>query len=359
MMQDNHDRHWHFDIDIVGGCNLRCPSCPVGNSDYGAVPKGYMKPDMLDAILTKAKAECRSLDISLYNWTEPFLHPRLAEMIGIVKSHGLTCTISTNLNIIKKLEDVLAAGPDVIRVSASGFWQERYGVTHAKGDIEVVKKNMRTLSLLKDKMGAKTALTVLFHRYKDNAEDEVAFRQFAGDYGYKFTAVWAYLMPLEKVLEVAEPGSTGNIVTQSDQTLIDRLALPTDKALEVARGADYAGCGLRDVQVAITVEGNAMLCCSTYDLQKNKIGPYLDMTLDALQAARNAHALCTTCTKHGAHALGAYHPADKLDEIAFKTVEEAGRGPTHPRLRKGSFMTSLDRFRRRTRRKVLQLTGQL
>ena len=23
---------WQFDIDVVGSCNLRCPSCPVGNS---------------------------------------------------------------------------------------------------------------------------------------------------------------------------------------------------------------------------------------------------------------------------------------------------------------------------------------
>ena len=23
---------WLFDVDIVGRCNLRCPSCPVGNS---------------------------------------------------------------------------------------------------------------------------------------------------------------------------------------------------------------------------------------------------------------------------------------------------------------------------------------
>ena len=41
---------WLFDVDIVGRCNLRCPSCPVGNSaevprpGIGGGPKAITKP---------------------------------------------------------------------------------------------------------------------------------------------------------------------------------------------------------------------------------------------------------------------------------------------------------------------------
>lgn len=33
---------FHYFIDVVGGCNLRCPSCPVGNSPEADHSKGLM-----------------------------------------------------------------------------------------------------------------------------------------------------------------------------------------------------------------------------------------------------------------------------------------------------------------------------
>ena len=73
---------WQFYVDVVGACNLRCPSCPVGNST-AKMPHGYMSPSLLDEIVRKAVSECQRLQVSLFNWTEPFLHPRLAEMIRV------------------------------------------------------------------------------------------------------------------------------------------------------------------------------------------------------------------------------------------------------------------------------------
>jgi hypothetical protein len=48
-----------FDIDIVGTCNLSCPSCPTGNftiGDFAAAqkrPTGLMKLELFRAILEK------------------------------------------------------------------------------------------------------------------------------------------------------------------------------------------------------------------------------------------------------------------------------------------------------------------
>jgi len=49
-------------IDIVGTCNLRCPSCPVGNylpHDFMDLqrPKGFMKLALFEQILDKIKRE--------------------------------------------------------------------------------------------------------------------------------------------------------------------------------------------------------------------------------------------------------------------------------------------------------------
>jgi hypothetical protein len=47
-----------FNIDVLGSCNLRCPSCPVGNTKEFRLPTGFMDPQLLAAIITKAKSEC-------------------------------------------------------------------------------------------------------------------------------------------------------------------------------------------------------------------------------------------------------------------------------------------------------------
>ena len=50
-----------YNIDIAGTCNLRCPSCPVGNHDqqgYGLKRKsGFMDIQMFEDILTKIGLE--------------------------------------------------------------------------------------------------------------------------------------------------------------------------------------------------------------------------------------------------------------------------------------------------------------
>ena len=73
---------FYYYIDIVGSCNLRCPSCPVGN--YAAqMPKGLMRLDKYKQIVEKIIAEHpgERIFIDLYNWGEPILHKQLPEII--------------------------------------------------------------------------------------------------------------------------------------------------------------------------------------------------------------------------------------------------------------------------------------
>jgi len=46
-----------YTIDIVGTCNLRCPTCPVGNSPAAERPKGFMPVDVFERILGKISRE--------------------------------------------------------------------------------------------------------------------------------------------------------------------------------------------------------------------------------------------------------------------------------------------------------------
>jgi hypothetical protein len=60
-----------FNVDVLGSCNLRGPSCPVGNTKDVEPPTGFMDPPLLAAIITKAKSECEVAGVGLFHWTEP------------------------------------------------------------------------------------------------------------------------------------------------------------------------------------------------------------------------------------------------------------------------------------------------
>src|SRR5258705_13233087 len=94
-------------VDIVGTCNLRCPSCPVGNFKNSSFvsasrPKGFMEFDLFTKILDKAEAECAErgdlVEVFLYNWGEPLIHPKIAEFVAELARRKIRFFISTNLN---------------------------------------------------------------------------------------------------------------------------------------------------------------------------------------------------------------------------------------------------------------------
>lgn len=316
---------WSFDVDIVGRCNLSCPSCPVGNMPATPLQSGYMKPEFLDRIVTKALSECHVTNFALYNWTEPFVHPHLPEMVRVVKSHGIGCDLSTNLNLAKQIEAVVAENPDQIKISVSGFTQENYGVTHRGGDIELVKDNMVRLAEAKKTTQSKTRIIVVFHRYLHNQDDERDMRAFAKSLNFDFTTYWAYLMPLEKNLAFLGHEDAPTDLNAADRSLIDRLALPLDRAIEVSRVAPARDCRLRERQMAINSEGKVMLCCSVFDQSRYTLAPFLETSLEELQALKYGHSMCATCMGEGLHVLMTYGE-ESLDQLALDHVRAKNPG---------------------------------
>ncbi|MFO1091729.1 MAG: hypothetical protein U0992_00230 [Planctomycetaceae bacterium] len=176
-------------------------SCPIGNSRDVPIAKGYMSPELLDRIVARPlrNARPRVPEFGLYNWTEPFLHPDLPAMIRCVRSHGIRCSLSTNLNIIRNLDAVLTANPSKIKISLSRFEPETYvgrltGTAITSGR---VKRNLAELADARRRTGSTTELVIGFHRYLGNHDDE-RVRELARLLGLGFEPQWAYLMPWKK-----------------------------------------------------------------------------------------------------------------------------------------------------------------
>lgn len=296
--------NWDYYIDVVGSCNLRCPSCPVGNSTDADRPAGIMSNELFEKILQKIKRDAPDVtNVNLYNWTEPFVHPRLAELIELAWKYDLHSTLSSNLNIVKRLDDVMRARPHRLRVSLSGYSQELYGRTHVKGDIERVKDNMRLISEKNAAYGNHTTVEVFYHCYIDNlGADYASMREFAHSLGFNFSPMWAYMMPIEKYLE----HFNGGLKNEADRKVVDLLAVKPDEAKQIALRNPHWDCKLRSGQTVINCDGTVSLCCGAYDLKYKVADSFLDIEHDALQKRKYEHPLCTECMGHGIHDILVY-----------------------------------------------------
>ena len=269
--------------------------------------------------MTKATSEAHVTGVALYNYGEPLLHPRLAELVRIVRSFDVPCNLSSNLNFVRDLDELMLASATQFRVSLSGFTQPVYGRTHVGGEIEVVKTNMKAVADAKERMGSPTALEVVYHRYLGNLDEELAMRDYAFSLGYEFTPVWALLVTLEKVLAFDQTDPSLAVLTEEDYALLERLIVPLPDALEIAKRHRAEPCTLLENQVTLDFRGDVMLCCAVYDADKYRVGSYLQTPLDVIQGRKENHDMCATCTKSGGHVYMTFSAAE-FNEVSVQNL---------------------------------------
>ena len=313
-------------VDIVGACNLRCPSCPRGNftpNDVVLAPPdaGLMKFDLFKDILRKIKDDGPSLNpqVHLYSWGEPLLHPEVAKFVEYTLDQGFYCGLSANLNYVKTLRDVVKAGPDFFRLSLSGFHQEVYSQTHTRGDIERVKTNMRKLRQYMTEFDKTIYVEVNYHVYKHNAGDDLEkMIEFCNELRFHIGPVWALYMPLEKNLELLK----GNISAE-DQKLMDLYAIPPKRAMELAMPhRDTSTCSVREKATVIGFDGSVPLCCNTFDKAHTVAKSFLDISHDDLQRIRLEHSYCGPCMDAGLHTVLTFEAGEVMDVEGNKVLRE-------------------------------------
>ncbi|MDB5495332.1 MAG: Radical domain protein [Phenylobacterium sp.] len=307
-------------IDVVGTCNLRCPTCPVGNTELR--PRGFMDMPLFDQVLEKIRRESPSPSpvINLFNWGEPLLHPNLPEMIRRIKALGMRAHLSSNLNIKHGLAEVIAANPDELKISISGFSPETYSRTHARGNLELVKANMRAVRAEIDKSGATTRVWAGHHIYKTNQHEMAPLKAMCDELGFGYSPMAAFYMPLERVLENLE----GRENPRDNGIVAELLRTPGEARAAAALGrSDRFDCELRFNQTVINHDGTVALCCTVYEAQ-NMLGvSFLDEDFAALEARKYEHSFCDRCIASGSQ----YVPAE-LEVITAHLQPAAVVDPT-------------------------------
>lgn len=285
-----------YAIDVVGTCNLRCPTCPVGNFSAADRPKGFIALALFERILDKIVSErvAERPEVWLFNWGEPLLHPELPALIGAVRRRGLPVHLSTNLNVDRGLRELARANPDNLKISLSGFTPASYARTHARGDLRLVKANMHLLRYWLDNAEATTRVWVGHHLYKGGEAEVAAVRALCDELGFEHHPIAAFYQPLERLVDLLEGRG-------SPDPIIDSLIEPPQVYLPRIRAhrSEQHDCELRFNQTVINHDGSVALCCSVYD-KPNMLGlDFLATPHAALEAAKYGHPFCATCMKHG------------------------------------------------------------
>ncbi len=321
-----------FYIDVVGACNLSCPSCPVGSLDHIDRPKGVMSRDLFNKIIEKIYKTYteQPITICLFNWGEPLLHPQLPLLIEEVRRRGWHCIISSNMNNKVDLGPIVASGPTSWRISLSGASQAIYGRTHKNGRIEYVLKAMRALRRQMDIHQQAMDVEVFYHLYQNNLKEELArIHRLAGELDFRFTVFPAHMMPIENYLHL----KNGNLSENASSLLNEYLINPKDLVALTSDFSHDMTCELLSHTISICHDGSVDLCCGTYEQEQKIVKDFCSLKQDDLQARRNSADICKQCKKLGIHklydALAPSNPAlEKLLVPRLKQLDPSGLAAT-------------------------------
>lgn len=132
-------------LELTNACNMTCPHCSRQHHMDRHV--GYM-----DFALFRSIVE----EISTFSWChlrigglgEPGLHPRIEEMLGLLRGRSLKVEIITNGTLLRTLTPgrLLDSGIHLIGVSIDGYDESTYKTHRPEGDYVDLRQRVTALS---------------------------------------------------------------------------------------------------------------------------------------------------------------------------------------------------------------------
>lgn len=173
----------HLHIEPTNACNLGCALCPVTEGlqrDTGRIHMDTFKQiiDEIGEYLFLIMLDC---------WGEPFLHPRIFDMIVYARRHGIQVRSCTNGSLFTKnnrAEKLVRSGLNSLTVAVDGITQGTYEAYRKGGDIETVIAGIREIVVAKKRLNSKTPLVNFrFIAMKQNEHEIPRLRDFAENLG--------------------------------------------------------------------------------------------------------------------------------------------------------------------------------
>jgi len=180
-------------FEISGYCNARCAYCHSGVQRPDKAK--FVDLEVFQNTLIRLLADGvlrKDTVISLYNWGEPTLHPKLSELVDIVNTLGLRFALSTNASRVMAINQDFVRNLDQIIFSMPGFSQNAYDRIHGFKFSEIIANIDRIVSECR-RNGFKGRFAISYHVYRFNVGELKACEQFADRRRIMFKPYFAIL----------------------------------------------------------------------------------------------------------------------------------------------------------------------
>lgn len=177
-------------LEVVRGCNLRCPHCNVADKrrlvdagDFGVMSQETFA--RIEPELTGFEA------VALDNKGEPLMNPRLEQIIRTCHENGCHTVFSSNMMLMteERARGVLEAGLSALTVSIDGASAETFARWRLGGELAKFFDNLERFVRVGESLGRKVPIAAVFVANRDNVAELPALVDRLGDAGVERLAV--------------------------------------------------------------------------------------------------------------------------------------------------------------------------
>jgi MoaA/NifB/PqqE/SkfB family radical SAM enzyme len=178
-------------IEPVGQCNLACTMCPVvyrGEGERGK-PPAFMNYETFCRVLEQFP---QATQLHLQGLGEPFLHPRLFDMVRYAAGRGIEVTTNTNLTALsaRRAEECVASGLKHLYASLDAADADIYESIRIGSKLARVLRNLERLVDARERLRAREPhITLVAVAMRRNVEQLPKLVELAHRYGVRAVSV--------------------------------------------------------------------------------------------------------------------------------------------------------------------------
>lgn len=257
--------------DPTNTCNLRCPLCATGSGRLRG-RQAYMGMDTFRRVIDQVAPF--ALEVFLYNWGEPLLHPHLFDMISHARECNLATNLSSNLNLVRSgdIDGLLDSGLEYLCVSLDGVTQEVYETYRVGGSLQRVLANLKELLEQRHRRGQRIPIVEWqFIVMKHNEHQVPVAKKIARELGVDLIRFVPVVLPFDapNKPDLARVWFPGNPRFRYHDPEGEPPPFRGDNCFFLYRS------------LVVHPDGSVAPCCNTYDTQDN-FGSLREQDLDQI-----------------------------------------------------------------------------
>jgi len=280
-------------LEATAICNLRCPMCPT----IIGLPREPYRTSIFDmALLPKVEPALPFVRRAfLSGGGEPLLHPRLFDIVRLLKRHGVEVHFNSNATLLtpERAVEAITAGVDTISFSIDGATPETYARIRVGGDLAAVLDNIRGLAAEKKARGSATPfLNMQFTVQRDNLREIPAAARLAASLGINHLVIEP-LTPVFNFDDEYRASYAARLAPPAEALPLVREAAAITRAAGVHFSSHYLFaadhpepprvCAEPWLTLGVRVDGRVFTCCGNMAMMG-------DLAVDDLAAIWNGPA---------------------------------------------------------------------